>query len=181
MADCPQCGKKVPDNMKFCGFCGIELETGRHQVNEGWLEFFQIQLAYVDNSDSNIVTLIGLLGGLLAGSYAAYMALPAWNWSAWDWYYLALRVLLLIVAGFATLTIYALVKAKARNRKYRHNRFLACQELLSGIDTSIVLSKNMLKEMKPQGGVVTFFELLKQWWHAVRKEPHERSIGREGN
>jgi hypothetical protein len=29
MVDCPRCGKKVPDNMKFCGFCGIELATGK--------------------------------------------------------------------------------------------------------------------------------------------------------
>jgi RNA polymerase subunit RPABC4/transcription elongation factor Spt4 len=45
MADCPRCGKKVPDNMKFCGFCGIELETAKATTTERWMAFLQTIMA----------------------------------------------------------------------------------------------------------------------------------------
>ena len=46
MVDCPQCGKKVPDNMKFCGFCGIELATGKEATTERWFSYFETNTMY---------------------------------------------------------------------------------------------------------------------------------------
>jgi len=144
-------------------------------MNDKLLEHFRAQLAYVDNYDSSIVTLIGLLGGLLAGSYVAFMSL-----SGGDWFPTLLRILLIGVGLFAILTIYALVKAKAGNRIYRSNRFMACQEILSGEVISMRDLMKSLKETRPQGCIVSFRELLKQWWNAVWKGSDERSSGEEG-
>ena len=52
MADCPQCGKKVPDNMKFCGFCGIEVETGKAAATDRWIGFLQTQIEAIVRANS---------------------------------------------------------------------------------------------------------------------------------
>ncbi|TET91579.1 MAG: zinc ribbon domain-containing protein [Methanomassiliicoccales archaeon] len=38
---CPRCNSKVPDNLKYCGFCGIEIKTGREKSVEYWMEYIR--------------------------------------------------------------------------------------------------------------------------------------------
>lgn len=64
---CPRCNSKVPDNMKFCGFCGIELETGNEEVIHLWNDYFNSQLAYCSDRmtglDAKTIASMGLLFG----------------------------------------------------------------------------------------------------------------------
>ena len=71
MADCPQCGKKVPDNLRFCGFCGIELATGKEAMTERWLAYLRTLISINTKAASMADTRMIAFGTLAIGSLLA--------------------------------------------------------------------------------------------------------------
>lgn len=60
LAECPQCSNQMPDAMRFCGFCGIELETGKKATTDRLLEYVHMTLTSNVEYNSDVSTkLIG--------------------------------------------------------------------------------------------------------------------------
>jgi len=74
MADCPQCGKKVPDNMKFCGFCGVELATGRVATTERWLAYMRTVVSACDTTRVITSEMLIASGALISGSIVTFIS-----------------------------------------------------------------------------------------------------------
>lgn len=68
MVQCPTCSKKMPDNLRFCGFCGIELRTGREQTVDRWLAYIHTTLVVNAERLSDIGNRIIASVALIAGS-----------------------------------------------------------------------------------------------------------------
>jgi hypothetical protein len=69
--ECPRCNSKLPDNLKYCGFCGIEIATGRQNVPDSWSEYARTIMdqnvqAISVNINRVMVGIAVLLGSLVA-------------------------------------------------------------------------------------------------------------------
>ncbi len=69
---CPRCDSDIPEDMKFCGFCGVEVESGRKITLDAWNSYFNFILVDISELVSSKIRLMGLIGILTVS------ALPIW-------------------------------------------------------------------------------------------------------
>ncbi len=55
--ECPRCSSKVPDNFSYCGFCGIELDTGREKAIERWFDYLNSVMSHNSERQTNLTTM----------------------------------------------------------------------------------------------------------------------------
>ena len=78
--DCPQCEKKAPDNMKFCGWCGIELEGGTRRTIEEWTAYLQTELSLTSGRRNRLHEfIVGLTTLGILSAVTAMTNVPDWN------------------------------------------------------------------------------------------------------
>lgn len=98
---CPRCDSDIPEDMKFCGFCGVEVESGKEITLDAWNSYFNFILVEISRVVSRKLRLLVLIGILMVSTMAIWVgSLPFQTTQTLLLYYIVPIIALLISGAY---------------------------------------------------------------------------------